>query len=413
VFFLRKTHKASIGLSLVGVIIEYFDYALYGFLATEITAHFFPHHSIKNGLLNTFAIFAMGSVAKPFGNIVFARIGDHKGRAQVIRIGLWGLLISTLGLGLIPSYDTWGIWSLIGLIICRFIQGAVIGGQTDGIRLLITEHIGPRLKHFSHGIMGASSSIGIFMAAYAAGRMHHFPHLHWQDLYLMGASLCFVLVILRHWIVDSSIFVNAKKKMKTPISTRDLFWKNKALFLIVVFVMGTNGGIYHFFAIFLNSYTTDLMQIFTQEEGAQISTLVSMGYAIGGLLLGGIIDVFNRDRICWIIFIGLILCCLSLCYVLVTHTFSSLLFFGLGFFLSGSSMPILVTVISHLPVRNRYRFLGFSHVMGSLIFSGTTPLISTRLFHLNWYLPIVWLYVLLFLYMGSTYALFKQKKRMD
>jgi hypothetical protein len=53
VFFLRKTHKASIGLSLVGVIIEYFDYALYGFLATEITAHFFPHHSIKNGLLNT------------------------------------------------------------------------------------------------------------------------------------------------------------------------------------------------------------------------------------------------------------------------------------------------------------------------------------------------------------------------
>ncbi|MAP24262.1 MAG: hypothetical protein CMM87_01835 [Rickettsiales bacterium] len=403
-------HRYSVGFSLFGVIVEYFDYALYGFLATEITAHFFPAHSLQNGLINTFAIFAMGSLAKPLGSFVFSHISDHKGRAYVVRIGVWGLMLSTLGIGLIPSYHVWGLWSLVGLILCRVTQGAVIGGQTDGIRLLVSEHIGSKFKHLSHGVMGAASGFGIYLAAYAAGKLHTSVNFDWQNLYLVGAFACFILVIMRHWIKDSTAFVQAKKK-SAPHETIHVFLRNKRLLAVVILAMGSHGGLYHFFAIFLNTYTTDMNNFFTQMQGAEISKLVSLGYLIGGVAIGAAVDLLKHARLWLVTIFGLIVCCFMLPVLLFIHEFSTIVFFAAGFFLSGTSSMIIVNILASLPIRSRHRFFGFGHVIGSLMLSGTTPLIATKLFSVNEHLPMYWLGFLLAVNVGSTYALYRQQRK--
>ena len=408
---MKKVHRLSVGLSLFGVIVEYFDYALYGFLATEITAHFFPGEAIQKGLLGTFAIFAMGSLAKPLGNIIFARISDRYGRVYVIRAGLLGLMFATLGMGLIPSYREWGLWSLVGLMTFRFIQGAVIGGQTDGIRLLVAEHVGDRFKHFSQGIMGAASGIGIYFAAFSAGKLHSWEGLDWQKLYLFGAFLCFCMVFLYQFIQESDSFIDAKKQKITYEPTRKVLQAYKKLLILAILAMGSHGGLYHFFAIFLNVYTSDLQTIFTQQQGAFISTWMALGYATGGVIVGILLDLFRKGHYWWISFLGLAFCCGCLLYFLHIKTFSSLLFFGIGFFLSGCSSPIIVGILKSLPVLSRHRVMGFGHVIGSLILSGTTPLIATKLFSVNEHLPIYWLGFLLALNMGSTYALYRQQRK--
>lgn len=127
----RHTPKTVIG-GTVGNVMEWYDFALYGFFAPIISQLFFPSENSVASLIATFGVFAAGFVMRPIGGVVFGFIGDRVGRGAVLRISIVTMGTATFLLGILPTHATAGIWSPILLVAVRLLQGMSVGGEFSG-----------------------------------------------------------------------------------------------------------------------------------------------------------------------------------------------------------------------------------------------------------------------------------------
>ena len=126
--------------SLVGAVIEWYDFFLYGVVAGLVfNKLFFPEFSAGVGTILSFATFAVGFVARPLGGMIFGHFGDKIGRKKMLILTLQIMGASTVLIGLIPSYEVIGIWAPILLVICRLAQGIGLGGEWGGAVLMTFE----------------------------------------------------------------------------------------------------------------------------------------------------------------------------------------------------------------------------------------------------------------------------------
>ena len=116
--------------SLIGAVIEWYDFFLYGVVAGIVfNKIYFPTTDPTVGTVLAFATFAVGFIARPLGGVIFGHFGDKLGRKKMLVLTLEIMGVATVGIGLVPSYDTIGIWAPILLVICRLAQGSGIGGE--------------------------------------------------------------------------------------------------------------------------------------------------------------------------------------------------------------------------------------------------------------------------------------------
>src|ERR1700712_1403948 len=123
--------RAVVGAS-IGNAVEWFDFAIYGFLATFIAANFFPSGDETAALLNTFAIFAAAFFLRPLGGLVFGPLGDRIGRHRVLAVGILLMSAATLAIGLLPTYHSIGLTAPLLLLLFRCLQGFSAGGEYGG-----------------------------------------------------------------------------------------------------------------------------------------------------------------------------------------------------------------------------------------------------------------------------------------
>src|SRR6188474_1233818 len=127
-FNIRKIIAASS----VGTMIEWYDFYIFGMLSTTIASQFFPKENPTAALLSTLAIFAAGFIVRPFGALVFGRLGDLIGRKYTFLLTLILMGGSTFLIGLVPSHDSIGIWAPILVLLLRLLQGLALGGEYGG-----------------------------------------------------------------------------------------------------------------------------------------------------------------------------------------------------------------------------------------------------------------------------------------
>lgn len=125
----KGKRKIAVVAGVIGNIMEWYDFALYGFMAQIISQLFFPEGNQTANLLATYGIFAAGFIMRPIGSIVFGWMGDTIGRSKTMLISVSLMTIPTFVLGLLPSYAVIGIWAPVGLIIIRLLQGLSVGGE--------------------------------------------------------------------------------------------------------------------------------------------------------------------------------------------------------------------------------------------------------------------------------------------
>ncbi|MBP6508786.1 MAG: MFS transporter, partial [Opitutaceae bacterium] len=129
-----------IGAASAGTLIEWYDFYIFGSLATIISAQFFPKGHPTAAFLSTLAIFATGFVVRPFGAIVFGRLGDLVGRKHTFLLTLLLMGGATFAIGLLPGYQSWGIFAPICLVLLRLVQGLALGGEYGGAATYVAEH---------------------------------------------------------------------------------------------------------------------------------------------------------------------------------------------------------------------------------------------------------------------------------
>jgi len=189
-----NSRRRVIAAGVVGNMLEWYDFSIYGFFAVQIGATFFHSQDRVSQVLAAFGIFAMGFLTRPLGSIVMGYIGDRRGRATALTISIVGMAATTVGMGLLPGYETIGVAAPILLTILRMLQGVAVGGEAAIAGVFMIENAPTGRRALAGAIGGVGNGLGIQAAALTALACSSLMSA--EDLASWGWRLPFLLSVL-------------------------------------------------------------------------------------------------------------------------------------------------------------------------------------------------------------------------
>lgn len=238
-----------IGASSLGTLIEWYDFYIFGSLATIIGKQLFPSDSGASALINTLAIFAAGFIVRPFGALVFGRLGDIVGRKYTFLLTLVLMGGSTFLIGLIPSYEKIGYAAPILVLILRLIQGLALGGEYGGAATYVAEHAPANRRGFFTSWIQTTATLGLFLSLGVIVVTKNmlgadaFASWGWRIPFLISILLVVVSIYIRMKMHESPQF--SKLKSEGKVSTNPLkesFRKRGNFKMVLLALFGATMG---------------------------------------------------------------------------------------------------------------------------------------------------------------------------
>ena len=302
----RQSTARVIAASSLGTIFEWYDFYLYGLLATILSVQFFSGVNETTGFILALAAFAAGFAVRPLGAIIFGRIGDLVGRKNtfLVTMGIMGL--STFAVGLLPSYATAGVLAPILLVTLRILQGLALGGQYGGAATYVAEHAPDNKRGFYTSWIQTTATLGLFaalivviLARWVIGEIA-FVDWGWRVPFLLSIVLLLISLWIRLHLNESPVFQKMKAEgvtSKAPLKEAFGSWPNARLVLIALFgaVVGQAVVWYtgQFYALF---FLEKVMRV----EGATANIMIAVALLIGTpffLFFGWLSDRIGRKKI--------------------------------------------------------------------------------------------------------------------
>ncbi|HXI87411.1 MAG TPA: MFS transporter, partial [Parvularculaceae bacterium] len=238
-----------VGASSLGTMFEWYDFFLYGSLATYIGQHFFSAVNETTGFIFALAAFASGFIVRPLGALVFGRVGDIVGRKNTFLVTMGVMGLSTFIVGFLPGYDAIGIAAPIILVGLRLLQGLAIGGEYGGAAIYVAEHARPERRGLNTSwiqttaAFGLLLSLGIIIATRAALAPEAFAAWGWRIPFLLSVFLLAISLWIRMKLNESPVFQKMKEEMaisRAPYAESFLKWPN--LKIVLVALLGCVAG---------------------------------------------------------------------------------------------------------------------------------------------------------------------------
>lgn len=361
---------------MIGNALECYDFVLYTFFISLLSPLFFPVSDPLTALMMGFSVIAVGLAARPFGAFVFGHWGDKYGRKKALLGTLTLMAVSTLGIGLLPSYEKIGIFAPFLLITFRFLQGFSMGGETSGAAIFGLEQT-PESRHgFMGGLMRASTSIGSLSATLMGLLFTNdfMPDWAWRIPFCLGGGIAAIGIYLRYALKETMIQKPGKMPLLEVIQSYPLpFLKTIGI-----------GGVLHipFYVIvaYMNAtlHTKGLINSF---ELMMMNMAAALAYAVFLPLLGHFSDKIGKHEFMKWGALGQIALALPLFIVYTQGNVMGLLLMQIGFLIvTGAFMaPSSAYLNTLFPSKCRYSGVAFGTSLGTAIFGGTTPLICGQL----------------------------------
>jgi MFS family permease len=244
-----KTLWSVITASSVGTLIEWYDFYIFGSLAVILSEQFFPKTNPTAAFLSTLATFAAGFIVRPFGALVFGRLGDIVGRKYTFLVTLILMGGSTFAIGLIPSYESIGIVAPLLVLLLRLLQGLALGGEYGGAATYVAEHAPlERRGYFTSFIqttatLGLFVSLGVILAVRQSVGVDQFTTWGWRIPFLLSAILVGISIFIRMRMQESPLFVKLKAEGKVSANPiKESFGKKENLKLVLLALFGATAG---------------------------------------------------------------------------------------------------------------------------------------------------------------------------
>ncbi|REJ12087.1 MAG: MFS transporter [Bacillaceae bacterium] len=385
--------------SLVGSAIEWFDYFLYGTVASLVFNQlFFVNEDPTVGLLIAYTSFALAFFLRPVGGIIFSHIGDRLGRKKTLVLTLSLMGIATFGMGVMPTYQVIGIWAPIFLTLLRFIQGLALGGEWGGSVLLAVEYASKNNRGFFGSVPQMGISLGLILGTLALSIMSLLPHDQfmswgWRVPFLLSALLVIFGLWIRKGIDETPAFKKAQQEgevAKIPlVDTLRYHWKEV---LIAMGAKVVETAPFYIFGTFIVSYATSTLN-FDNTDALNAVLIGSIVATIVIPLVGSLSDRIGRKTIYISGIILTILYAFPYFWMLQQNSVFLLILatvIGLGV-IWGSVNAVLGTMISEIfSAKVRYTGISLGYQLGAAVAGGTAPLIATALLveFNNSYIPV-------------------------
>jgi MFS family permease len=290
----------------VGTLIEWYDFYIFGSLATVLSTKFFPTDNPTAAFLNTLATFAAGFVVRPFGALVFGRLGDLIGRKYTFMVTLMLMGGATFAIGLIPSYATIGAWAPILVLTLRLLQGLALGGEYGGAATYVAEHAPAERRGFftswiqTTATLGLVISLAVIMATRASLSKEAFDDYGWRIPFLVSIVMVLVSLLIRKNMEESPMFEKAKAEgniSKNPLKESFGNKLNLKYVLLALFGATMGQGLVWYTGQFYAQ--TFLLKICNLDD-IQTNTILVIGLLLGTplfVIFGALSDKIGRKGI--------------------------------------------------------------------------------------------------------------------
>jgi MFS transporter, MHS family, proline/betaine transporter len=367
---------------LIGNVLEWFDFAVYGYFVGEIGRQFFPHSDATAQQLLAFAVFALGFCARPFGSLVLGRIGDRVGRRALLTISIALMGGSTLVIGLLPTYEHIGVAAPLLLVAMRLIQGFSVGGEFTGSMVYTTESASPLARGLISSSTAAGVTLGFMLGSGSAWLINsslspdQVASWGWRAPFIASVGLCGLGWWLRNGLRET------EEGLKAAGSRPPLFASLAADWLPVLRTFGivatTNAAYYVAF-----TYIVERRR--TQAGGGGeffLATTLSLVVVLIAKPLGGwLSDRIGRRRLMLILHAATMALIVPAMRLMLEGTPGQ---FALGQILLAVPLGLALglqgaMLVEIFPLRSRVTSMSVAYSVSLALAGGTAPLVSAWL----------------------------------
>lgn len=386
-----------IGASAVGTMIEWYDFYIFGSLATVIAKHFYPSGNATAALLATLATFGAGFAARPFGALVFGRIGDLIGRKYAFLVTLLIMGGATFIIGVLPTYGTIGALAPLLLVLLRLVQGLALGGEYGGAATYVAEHVPDNKRGFYTSFIQTTATLGLFISLLVILAVSKsMPAASWESWgwrlpFLLSAVLVAISLFIRLRLRESPLFAALKVEGKTssaPVSESFGSWPKWQTVLTVLWGAAAGQAVVWYTGQF---YALGWLQGPAKVPFVDSNWIIAAALAFGTpffIVFGSLSDRIGRKPV--MMAGNLLAVLLTVPIFMVMYQFAparnnynpvvlAFCVFLLVILVTMVYGPIAAFLVESFPARVRYTSVSLPYHIGNGYFGGFLPFIATAL----------------------------------
>lgn len=381
--------KKIIALSSLGGALEFYDFIVFVFLAKTIGTLFFPAKNPVASLLITLSVFAVGYLARPLGGFIFGHLGDRFGRKKTFVYTILLMALPTLFIGLLPTYQSVGLFASVALVILRLIQGFSVGGEIPGAIVFILESVVPRHRGFATGLILFGINTGLLLGSLSVGLLTHYlsdAQIHnwgWRIPFIVGGLFGFISVYLRKRLQETPAFNLLQKNAAiTQLPAKQIFYQHTGSLLQGVAITAFEAVIISILYLFMPTYLNTFFH-FPLKNLLALNTITIFLFAVPVMYASFMSDQWGRKKVIIISVIAYLFFSYPI-FLLFKEQSWAMVVIGtslLAILASPVAGCFTCMMAEQFPTAVRYSGTGLAYNIGFGIIGGLTPLIATWLIH--------------------------------
>jgi MHS family proline/betaine transporter-like MFS transporter len=391
---------------------EWFDFAIYGYFAAIIGSIYFPSDATGVSLLSSLAVFAVGFVSRPFGALILGPIGDRFGRKTVLMITVFGMGVFTTLIGLLPGYNTIGITAPILLVVLRFLQGMMVGGEWSAAGIFLVESAPANRRATAASVVTFTAGIAFLLGTATAAAINatlteaQVYSWGWRVPFVLSIVMTFIAVFIRRKLNDTPVYHELQEKKANNtlerVSSKDklnafiLSFAFSALFLVSLY----------YFITYANNHLVSILGM-SKTSALWLCSASLVVYCILHPLVGRFSDHYGRRKLALFAAAGLTIMAYPI-FIMMNSGKPALILLGLiimAFLVAISAVMNVVLLVEVFPASIRSTGAALGHNVSSALLAGPGPFIAAALIQYTgnpnvpaWYLAAVSLLCFLILY---------------